>query len=104
MDLTLQRCFNHPHREAAARCPECGRFFCRECVTEHENQVLCSICLAGRVAPKKTRRRPFAVAVQAGQTVFGLWVAWIFFYYLGKILLGLPSSFHDGTLWEKTWW
>ena len=34
-NLIHQRCSNHPGREAAVRCPECGRFFCRECVTEH---------------------------------------------------------------------
>ena len=49
-----QRCFNHAGREAVARCPECGQFFCRECITEHEDRVLCSACL------KKLTRRPLA--------------------------------------------
>ena len=30
-DLLYQRCFNHVLREAVARCPECLRYFCREC-------------------------------------------------------------------------
>ena len=43
--LAHQRCFNHALREAAARCPGCGNFFCRECVTEHDDRVLCAACL-----------------------------------------------------------
>ena len=30
----------------------------------------------------------------------GLVVAWFFFHLLGEILLALPSSFHEGTLWQ----
>ena len=41
-DLVHQRCFNHMLREAVACCPECRRYFCRECVTEHEDKVLCA--------------------------------------------------------------
>jgi hypothetical protein len=26
--------------------------------------------------------------------------AWFLFYLLGEALLKLPSSFHDGTIWE----
>jgi hypothetical protein len=26
------------------------------------------------------------------------------FYYLGQVLLGLSSSFHEGTLWQTGWW
>jgi hypothetical protein len=29
---------------------------------------------------------------------------WIFFYYLGQILIALPSAFHEGTLWDLGWW
>ena len=45
VNLSQQRCFNHTSREAVARCPECGRFFCRECITEHDDRVLCAVCL-----------------------------------------------------------
>ena len=30
----------------------------------------------------------------------GLVVAIVFFYLLGLILLSVPSSFHDGTVWK----
>ena len=44
-DLSLQRCRNHAEREAVARCPGCGHHFCRECVTEHDDRILCAACL-----------------------------------------------------------
>jgi hypothetical protein len=88
-DLLHQRCFNHMLREAVARCPECRRYFCRECVTEHEDKVLCAACLGNKIN-----------ADASSLSRFGR----VFFYYLGQILLSLPSSFHEGTLWEMGWW
>jgi hypothetical protein len=40
-----QRCLHHHEREAVARCPECGHYFCRECITEHDERVICASCL-----------------------------------------------------------
>ena len=40
MNLLDQRCLNHSLREAAVQCPSCKRFFCRECITEHDDRVL----------------------------------------------------------------
>ncbi|MEW6267060.1 MAG: rhomboid family protein [Thermodesulfobacteriota bacterium] len=103
-DLTRQRCFNHPGREAAARCPECGRFFCRECVSEHEDRVLCAACLKKLLKPGQVRRHRLAALTRILHFFLGIWLAWIFFHYLGMILLELPTSFHDGTLWREPWW
>lgn len=100
MDLALQRCRNHPQREAAARCPSCGGFFCRECVTEHENRILCAGCLAGLVRPAEKKRRSFAWAARLGQGLTGLVIAWLVFYYLAEILMTLPAAFHEGGVWE----
>jgi hypothetical protein len=54
------RCWTHDSREAVCRCPECGRSFCRECVTEHQSRLLCAACLARlvRLASMKPHRRP----------------------------------------------
>jgi hypothetical protein len=103
-DLAHQRCFNHGEREAAARCPACGRFFCRECVTEHDERVICAKCLAAltRAAPLKTRGWARTVAVS--RCVLGLILAWFFFYLIGESLLALPTSFHEGTFWKVKWW
>ena len=101
--LTHQRCFNHAVREAVARCPECKQFYCRECITEHDDRVLCSVCL------KKTTRRPLVQRVRLAllfrlvQVAFCFLLAWYFFFLVGEGLLKIPTSFHEGTLWQANW-
>ena len=102
-DLSRQRCFNHKFREAVARCPECGRFFCRECIAEHEDRVLCASCLDRLLASSQGRPLRFTGLMRCMQFLFGFMVLWIFFYYAGQVLLSLPTSFHEGTLWQNGW-
>jgi hypothetical protein len=45
------RCLFHPLREAAARCPRCGGTFCRECVTDEDDQLACPPCLRRMTHP-----------------------------------------------------
>src|SRR5215471_11171635 len=100
-ELIHQRCTIHWRREAAARCPECGRYFCRECITEHEGRVLCAGCLRKIMIPAiKRKRHPFRFLFQFGQLLLGILLLWLFFYYVGSILQAIPTSFHDGTLWK----
>jgi hypothetical protein len=101
MDLITRKCVHHWQREAAARCPECGRYFCRECVTEHEDRLLCASCLRIQSAPAAAKSRPFAVLVRVFQIFVGLLIAWIFFYYIGRALLLMPDEFHEGSLWKE---
>jgi hypothetical protein len=98
--LTHQRCFNHSHREAAARCPECAQFFCRECITEHDDRVICAACLKKFAKVPLTRRSAFVGVVRSIQLAAGVTVLVLFFYLLGQTLLAMPSSFHDGTVWK----
>ena len=95
--LIHQRCFNHSQREAAARCPQCSQFYCRECITEHEDRVIC----AAKVPLIK--RRGFVGVLRALQLLAGLCTVWLFFYLLGQGLLSLDSSFHEGTIWQSKW-
>ena len=98
--LSLQRCVHHSGREAVARCPECGQFFCRECIVEHDDRVLCAECLK-RLARRPGRGRDrFAALMRIGGCCAGLLIAWVFFYEAGRVLLMIPTSFHDGTLWR----
>ena len=101
--LTHQRCFNHATREAVARCPECHQFFCRECITEHDDRVICAVCLKKLASLPFTRRRGFIGVVRAAQVAIGVLTIWFYFYWFGQCLLRLPSSFHDGTLWQGHW-
>jgi hypothetical protein len=101
--LTLQRCLHHIEREAVARCPECGRFFCRECIVEHEHRVICAGCLARvTAAPRPRRVRLGAVGPFAG-AVMGIFVAWFVFYVVGRLLLAVPDDFHASKLWKEDW-
>ncbi len=104
MMLAHQRCFNHAEREAAARCPECRRFFCRECVTEHEGRVLCASCLTQESGAQTNRRRGLRTILRATQFAVGFLVLWFAFYLLGRGLLAIPTEFHDGTLWQASPW
>jgi len=36
--------------------------------------------------------------------LLGVVLVWFFFYLIGEGLLSLPTSFHEGTLWEAKWW
>ena len=98
--LIHQRCFNHSQREAAARCPECAQYFCRECITEHDDRVICATCLKKIAKVPLTQRSGFVGVVRAVQLAAGLAVLVLFFYLLGQSLLAMPSSFHDGTVWK----
>ena len=101
--LIDQRCFNHAQREAVARCPQCARFFCRECITEHDDRIICAACLRKLGRVPLLQRRGFASVVRLSQLLLGLIVAWLFFYLIGEALGALPDSFHEGALWQGSW-
>jgi len=96
-----QRCFYHESREAACRCPICRRYFCRECVTEHDDRVLCVECLKTIVAGQAPRLSGARRLFRGVLTVAGILMAWLFFYTIGRTLLLIPSAVHDGTVWES---
>ncbi|MDT8390520.1 MAG: rhomboid family protein [Lentisphaeria bacterium] len=102
--ILRQHCFNHPDRDAAARCPECGRFYCRECVTEHRDRVLCATCLKqeSEAAAPNTRKKasPAGLAISVFQLIAGLFFLWVFFHFIGQLLLRVPSEFHEGGMWS----
>ena len=101
--LIHQRCFNHALREAAARCPECGHFYCRECITEHEDRVICATCLSKVARRPLTQRAGFIYVVRAVQLVVAIATACFFFYLAGRALLSIDSSVHEGTIWKGRW-
>jgi len=100
--LSRKRCFNHSDREAVALCLNCQRFFCRECVTEHHDRVLCAACLSAP-AMEKTRKNRLSVFFKACLFLSLFILLWLFFYSTGQLLLKLPHAFHEGTLWKDLW-
>ncbi|MGN6553873.1 MAG: rhomboid family protein [Verrucomicrobiota bacterium] len=101
--LAHQRCFNHAAREAAARCPECKQFFCRECITEHDDRVLCTACLRKLARVPLTKRAGFVGVMRGVQCLAGILIAWFFFFLIGEGLVRLSDSFHQNTMWLVPW-
>jgi len=102
MNISQERCFNHAFREAVARCPECGRTFCRECISEHDDRVICASCLR-RLSAKPVLRYRLVGLVRLVQILMGVLLLWSSFYLLGKALLTIPSSFHEIAIgWEES--
>ena len=106
--LVLERCWIHPPREAAARCPSCARFYCRECVTEHDGRLICADCLRElRAATDRLRQRPprgrgaLTAAWRTVSVVLSLLAAWFFFHVLAQTLVTLPGEFHASALWQQ---
>ena len=93
-----QRCWHHESREAVCLCPECGRSFCRECVSEHEFRLLCAACLqaASRSAQPREKRR-FAVA---GLALAGFVLGWLIFFLGGEALITFNARLEQSS-WQN---
>jgi hypothetical protein len=102
-NIARERCFNHAQREAVARCPHCTHFYCRECITELDDRIICAVCLKKMVRQSFLQRRAFVGIIRTLQCLFGVLTLWFFFYLIGEGLLRLPTSFHEGTLWRVDW-
>jgi hypothetical protein len=102
--LALQRCWNHGSREAVARCPECGRSYCRECVVEHEDRIICSGCLAKITAASADSEQKLSLwpALRLACGLSGIAIAWFIYFNAGRLLLSIPDSWHAQTLWDMT--
>jgi hypothetical protein len=100
MNIAQERCSNHASREAVARCPECGRTFCRECISEHDDRVICASCLK-RFSKRAARRYRLVGLVRLAQVLMGVLLLWSSFYLLGKALLAIPSSFHEMVIGQE---
>jgi hypothetical protein len=95
-----QRCWNHEDREAVCRCPECGRSFCRECVSEHQSRLLCAACLARAAEARQSRRsplRPLAIPLLA---FAGIVLAWLVLFGAGESLLILAERAEQAS-WQS---
>ena len=96
-----ERCVYHATREAVARCPECARFFCRECISEHDDRVLCARCLSRGVRSGATARSRVRQLLRVAAAVIGVCTGWWFFDLVGQGLTRLPASVHEGSIWRE---
>ena len=86
-----QRCWNHEAREAVCRCPQCGRSFCRECVTEHESRLLCAACLRNLALAGAARRGRLRRLTPAAMTLAGVVLAWAIFFGAAESLITITE-------------
>jgi hypothetical protein len=84
-----QRCWNHADREAACRCPACGRGFCRECVTEHAGRLLCASCLSRITLGSRASAGASRFLRPAVLACAGLALGWVLFFTAGEALIAL---------------
>src|SRR5258708_26363061 len=94
-----QRCFYHEFREAASRCPICSRYFCRECVTEHDNRVLCVECLKAIVAGRAVRRSGMRRVLRGLLPVAGGLFSLACFYLSSRTVFLVSSVVSSRTVW-----
>ena len=91
------RCWNHDAREAVCRCPGCGRGFCRECVAEHEQRLLCASCLKAAMSPPPPARGNRLMA-RVALALAGILLVWILFFCAGEAILT-----YTGRLEQTAW-
>ena len=86
-----ERCWNHDAREAVCRCPACRRSFCRECVTEHENRLMCASCLLNVVRSAAPPARRLRWLVSMGTIAAGVILAWAIFFGAAESLITITE-------------
>ena len=98
--LLQQRCWNHEAREAVCRCPSCGRSFCRECVTEHEDRLLCAACLRNTTHAAAVRTGRFRRMAPALMTAAGVVLAWAIFFGAAESIITITER-SERMSWEN---
>jgi len=93
--IALERCWNHAAREAVCRCPGCARFYCRECVTEHEGRLLCAACVAGVAARPHRRATWLGKLAGPAAAAAGLLIAWLAFYGTARLIAELTDRLEE---------
>jgi hypothetical protein len=97
MNLAARRCLVHPDREAAARCPSCHQYYCRECVVEHDALFLCAACLQKSIETRSHRRSIPFDWLSPFRLLLGFAGAYLSLYVIERILLLIPINLYNGT-------
>lgn len=101
-DLSQRRCSVYPDRPAVARCPECRDYFSRECIVEHEGRLICATCIGKLTrADAAAGKEGWLPAVPAMQVALAGAAVWLLYYALARLLILIPSEFHEGSIWSK---
>jgi hypothetical protein len=96
MKLAARRCLVHADREAAARCPACHQYYCRECVVEHEDRFLCAACLQKSIEAGTKRHAIRFDWLSPFRLLLGFACTYVSFYVIERILLLIPLNLYNG--------
>jgi hypothetical protein len=102
--IALERCWNHAAREAVCRCPGCARFYCRECVTEHEGRLLCAACVAGVAAQPRHRTTWLGRFAGPASAAAGMLLAWLAFYGTARLIAELTDRLEEQQWRRESMW
>jgi len=97
----VSACTIHAERDAVARCPSCSQPYCRECVTEHDGRFLCATCLRKLQPVIEQSTRDWSWLARGIHLTLGVLLTWSLFYLTGRLLLRIPSDWHEGTVVER---
>ncbi len=101
-EFRQQRCAIYPDRVAVARCPECGLYFSRECITEHEGRLICATCLEKLAKEERPEGRGFHLPLVPWLEIAAAGImVWVLYYALARLLIMIPSEFHEGSIWTN---
>ena len=106
VDVAKRTCGIHVEREAVAQCPSCRKFFCRECITEHDYQMICAGCLAALLEGKgddETAQKRAGISgpvLTVVQVVSGVMLVWFVCFTIAELLRQLPPDLHSGSMFE----
>ena len=76
-------------------CPGCTRFYCRECVSEHEGRYLCTTCLKNATGDTSTVQKARTFIRPLLKLSFAMLLLFAFFSILGDGLSKLPTLFFE---------
>ena len=80
------------------QCPGCGRYFCRECASEHDGRYLCVSCIRAAAPAVSRRRELLRPAMRALLFLGAFYLLWQSFYVAGYLILQVPTATHDARL------
>jgi hypothetical protein len=63
--------------------------------------MYCAECYRARSQPKTRRKRDWFLLSAGLQMAAGLLLLWATYHFIGGILLDIPSTFHEGAVWEQ---
>ncbi len=63
--------------------------------------MVCSVCHREKMQMKVKPKREWAGLSASLQLAAGIGLLWFGAWVLGRVLLSIPSEFHEGTTWDR---